>query len=157
MSSNIEQAIHNALTDALELTVPNVLVAYLRILGYALPSGASTPIPHEALVAFEHALDKEPAGALGRRMYTAEVARLRREYWKERIGVPAGGRCTCPACGKTVAYEKEEAEEEAQKAMRQKDGRRKLKGRRVVKRRREPTYRNPPIDPYGPSTSALAL
>ena len=55
-------------------------------------------------------------GLLGR-TYTAEVTRLRKEYWKSRLGVTAATRCTCPTCGNTVSYTAEdfaEAENEGE-------------------------------------------
>ncbi|KAF9810509.1 hypothetical protein IEO21_06870 [Rhodonia placenta] len=60
MTTNIELAISSVLQRGLAISVSNVLLAYLRILGYAPPDATDVSVPHEAVVAFEHALDKEP-------------------------------------------------------------------------------------------------
>ncbi|KZT12258.1 uncharacterized protein LAESUDRAFT_754745 [Laetiporus sulphureus 93-53] len=170
MPTSIEKAISTVLQQGEPLAVANVLVAYLKILGYMAPDDKELSVPHEALVAFEHALDKEPALSLRRqaskcsvlcqRMYTAEITQLRKEYWRERLGFVAAARCTCPTCGNTVAYRKEEFEDTEEEVItpptRIKASRRKVKARRLAKRLRD--ARNiAPIDPYGPSTSALVL
>ncbi|KZT69523.1 hypothetical protein DAEQUDRAFT_765368 [Daedalea quercina L-15889] len=175
MPTNIELAIASVMYKHKELTVHNVLVDYLRIIGYIEPGQKEVTVPHDAVVAFEHALDKEPLlrkrcgaldAALCTRMYTKEITELRREYWKEKLGSSSPVRCTCPTCGCTVAYEKDpevvEGEDdvlaEKRKPRRLKDGRRKLKPRRgVAKRLQDITCANIPFDPYGPSTSASVM
>lgn len=116
MPTNIELAISAVLYRHKELTVHNVLVDYLRIIGYIEPGQKEATVPHDAVVAFEHALDKEPLlrrrcpspdASLCTRMYTKEITALRKEYWKEKLGSSSPVRCTCPTCGCTVAYEKD--------------------------------------------------
>lgn len=116
MPTNIELAISAVLYRHKELTVHNVLVDYLRIIGYIEPDQKEATVPHDAVVAFEHALDKEPLlrrrcsspdASLCTRMYTKEITTLRKEYWKEKLGSSSPVRCTCPTCGCTVAYEKD--------------------------------------------------
>ncbi|CCL99756.1 uncharacterized protein FIBRA_01778 [Fibroporia radiculosa] len=171
MATNIELAISSVLQRGEPLIVANVLVSYLKILGYMAPDTRELTVPHEALVAFEHALDKEPVLSLRhgasqtqctvirRRMYTAEIAELRKTYWKERLGMTSAMRCTCPSCGSTLTYRRDELEEKLVDAVSSqrfsKDGRRKLKKKKVIKRRQDLKGSNPPLDPYGPSTSAF--
>ncbi|EPS95563.1 hypothetical protein FOMPIDRAFT_1151979 [Fomitopsis schrenkii] len=171
MPTNLEVAISALLSRNKELTVQNVLVDYLRVIGYIEPGQKEVTLPHDALVAFEHALDKEPLlrkccrspdAGLCTRMYTKEITALRKEYWKEKLGSSSPVRCTCPTCGCTVAYEKgpqaiEDDDDVLEEKRRLKEGRRKAKSRRVAKRLRDTTRSNIPLDPYGPSTSACMI
>jgi len=173
MSTSIQQAIATVLERNESLTIANVLAAYLKILGYMATDATETDMPQEALVAFEHALDKEPVlsrrratatcVALCKRMYTAEITQLRKEYWRERLGAIDAVRCTCPSCGNTVSYTREDPESQDAEAKgtpkRVKDGQRRVKARRVANYRRDLPRSDPPRDrdPYAPSTSALVL
>ncbi|OCH85240.1 hypothetical protein OBBRIDRAFT_829038 [Obba rivulosa] len=164
MATNIEQAISTLLRGSQPLTLSNVLRAYLRVAGLApVEDGAELVIPHDALVAFEHALDKEPVFAVRHRPFTQEIAQLRRTYWEERLGAGAGSasRCTCPSCGKTVKCAKEAEQEgmvQGEEGEKRRGGaRRRVKKKRVPKRRDASSDRSVSYDPYGPSTSACLL
>ncbi|KAH9912940.1 uncharacterized protein B0H18DRAFT_218290 [Fomitopsis serialis] len=174
MLTNIELAISSVLRKREEVTVPSVLVDYLRIIGYIAPGQKEVIVPHEAVAAFEHALDKEPVlrarratpdASLRTHMYTKEITKLRKEYWKQKLSASYPVRCTCPTCGHTVPYERQpEVDEhnddvlaEKRKLRRLKGGGKKVKSRRVVKRPRDSTCAVAPIDPYGPSTSAFVM
>ncbi|TFY62731.1 hypothetical protein EVJ58_g3682 [Rhodofomes roseus] len=175
MPTNIELAIASVLYRRKELTVYNVFIDYLRIIGYIAPGQKEATVPHDAVVAFEHALDKEPIlrhrrltpdAALCTRMYTKEITELRKTYWTEKLGSSSPVRCTCSTCGCTIAYEKEaEVDErkddvlaEKHRSRRLRDERRKVKSRRVAKRLRDSgTCAIAPLDPYGPSTSTSVM
>ncbi|EMD39470.1 hypothetical protein CERSUDRAFT_111776 [Gelatoporia subvermispora B] len=110
MATNIEQAISSVFCANLPLTLSNVLRAYLfATVLEPLEDTSKLLISHEALVTFEHALDKEPVFAVRSRPFTQEIAQLRKQYWEEHLGEGKGSvnRCTCPSCGKTVKYTKE--------------------------------------------------
>ncbi len=99
MWTNIELAINFLLSIKQPLTVPNVLSAYIEVAGFR-----ST---EDAVVAFEHALDKhplplnyEPQGTVYHRPFILEVDHIRRDYWKERLGDAAN--CTCNEGGNPV-------------------------------------------------------
>ncbi|KAH9948311.1 hypothetical protein B0H21DRAFT_690334 [Amylocystis lapponica] len=163
MSTSLEQAISALLCHDQPLTVVNVLNAYLHATGFIASDATQATVGHEAVIAFEHALDKQPlyaqsAGeAFRQRLYTAEVTRLRREYWQERLGAGAVSRCTCPTCGKTVAYAKEVEKEIEGARARTRDGKRKSKKKSAVRRLSESSDGSVTLDPYGPSTSAYIL
>ncbi|KAI0727127.1 hypothetical protein C8Q72DRAFT_782428 [Fomitopsis betulina] len=165
MHTNLEHAISAVLTQDKELTVHNVLVDYLRVTGYTVPGQKEVKLPHDALVAFEHALDKEPLlrkccrspdAGLCTRMYTKEITALRKEYWVGKLGSSC---CTCPSCGCMVAYEKgPEAIDNDDAVLQEKRRvRRKAKNRRIAKRLRDTTRNSLSMDPYGPSTSAFMI
>ncbi|KAI0917707.1 hypothetical protein AcW1_007158 [Taiwanofungus camphoratus] len=167
MATNIEQAISTLFLHNRPLTLTNVLRAYFAIAGFIEPDATDITVPHEALVAFEHAMDKEPAlsrtvspdGAFHKRLYTAEISELRKEYWQSRLGAGSVVRCTCPSCGKTTGYQREELEEEPESQCAPKrtgNGRRKVK-RKCFKPRKDATCDNAVRDPNGPSTSALVI
>ncbi|EED80550.1 predicted protein [Postia placenta Mad-698-R] len=112
MTTNIELAISSVLQRGLAISVSNVLLAYLRILGYAPPDATDVSVPHEAVVAFEHALDKEPratasSNAFRPRAHLPEITQLRKDYWRERLAAPPAARCTCPSCGHVVSYRRD--------------------------------------------------
>ncbi len=135
MSTTIEKAITSLLQSRHPITLANTLAAYLQLAGFAqsAPEGESPAETTEAaILAFEHALDKHPSppplssrpkrakstsktiatpsyppSAL-MKLYTAEVAQLRKEYWTERLGSGNFMRCTCSGCGRTLKYVTEE-------------------------------------------------
>ena len=101
MSRSIELAVQSLLSKQEPITVGNAITAYLHVAN--LYDEQSDAHIHDALVAFEHALDKQPVFNPGdkdttchHRPYLAEVAQLRRDYWTERL---RDTKCTCGRCG----------------------------------------------------------
>ena len=98
MSKSIERAIDALVAKQEPINVRNVIAAYLQIVNF---NGGDVQLD-DAMVAFEHALDKHPIPLAGNnavcyyRPYILEVDQLRREYWAERMG---GAKCTCGKCG----------------------------------------------------------
>jgi len=165
MATNIEQAIAALLDASQPLTLSNVLRAYLRTADLTpLEDTSELVVTHDSLIAFEHALDKEPVFAVRRRPFTKEIAQLRKAYWEERLGAGAesANRCTCPSCGKTVRTTKEPGEVEAEQgdAGEEKPSggrRRKATTKKAAKQHGGLSGSSPSYDPYGPSTSAYLL
>ncbi|TFK68445.1 hypothetical protein BDN72DRAFT_841834 [Pluteus cervinus] len=92
MSAQLEQAVAALMYSGTPIAVHTVLMTYLRI------SGFST-ICHDAIVAFEHALDKH--GDQPTSYYTAAIIMVRDQYWFDKVGQieeehrHSRGRCTC--------------------------------------------------------------
>ncbi|CAL1713812.1 unnamed protein product [Somion occarium] len=169
MSTTIERALTSLVRAQQPITVVNVLSAYLQIAGFATePSAAS----EDAILAFEHALDKHPAPppmrttrngkivpssnvpATGRRKYSADVARLREEYWKDKLGKSAKLKCTCADCGGFVGYVENGHVVDDHSSQKKRVVKKRKTKKRVVKRvhESETTW-----DPYAPSTSTFVL
>lgn len=96
MLSNIEQAVANIVASEQEVVLVNVLDAYIRVAGFTHWSA-------DAIVAFEHALDKYPDSAEKVDSVLAKlITELRQSYWYQMLGVPKGGEAhysSCPCCG----------------------------------------------------------
>ncbi|GBE85087.1 hypothetical protein BKA93DRAFT_783952 [Sparassis latifolia] len=164
MPTSLELAISSVISSQKSLSVPNVLAAYLHTTGF-LPEPDLThcggAVAHEALVAFEHALDKQPAPPRSR-VHAAEIDDVRKRYWLSRLGNEAPNRCTCPSCGKTVAYARAQLEDQKEQEasgekpkQKTRDGRKKKK--RVVKRRTGSSDSSSSYNPYGASSSTSVL
>lgn len=150
MSTTIERAITALVQADKPITVPNTLAAYLQLAVFAdssMEDVSNVETTEAAILAFEHALDKHPSPpplpttrrmstskvsasicapstpSAWTRLYMAEVAQLRKEYWTERIGSASGMRCTCSKCGRTIKY-MEEKEPELLETQRQVGGKR---------------------------------
>lgn len=83
MHSNIEQAVADVVVANKPVTVANTFPIYMRVAGF----GA---LCEEAIVAFEHALDKHPMRSLKAHIpYTNAILRLRSEYWYDKLGSDA--------------------------------------------------------------------
>lgn len=116
MSITLDQAIGSLLHAAIPITIANVFAAYIRIVGL----DEDGIVEEATIIAFEHALDKYPIPIpaqrrvqcdasffSGMRPYAKQVAEVRKEYWREKLGCENASRCTCTGCGKTVHYEPE--------------------------------------------------
>ncbi|OBZ71393.1 hypothetical protein A0H81_08889 [Grifola frondosa] len=108
MSINIENAISSLIQSNQPVTISNVITMYLYVTG-SVDLLADEASHHQAVIAFEHAMDKYPmiscteATILKTRLYSAEVSQLRRQYWKEVVGNMNGFRCQCESCGQYYA------------------------------------------------------
>jgi len=148
MSITLDQAIASLVKAAIPITITNVLSAYLRIVGVSKEG----TVEEGTIIAFEHALDKYPIPIPQRnriqnsvcdasflkfiRPYTVQVAQVRKEYWKEKLGCVNASRCTCTGCGKTVRYELENDQQRGEaeaKYPRKAIKRKPLKKRKIVK------------------------
>lgn len=109
MCTTIEKALQSLIKADQPLTVVNVLSAYLELAGFAVTD--RNTVSADAIVAFEHALDKHPAPPPPRKTksgkliptketprWSCEVAKLRDEYWKDR----SGKKCKCRKCGGVI-------------------------------------------------------
>ena len=126
MSTTIEKALQSLNKADQPLTVDNVLSAYLELAGFTKSERGA--VSADAILAFEHALDKHPAPPSPRRTksgkliipcldslssqelggwarWSYEVAKLRDEYWKDRL---ANGKCRCRKCGGMLSERVEE-------------------------------------------------
>jgi hypothetical protein len=121
-STSIHQAISHALTasEPIPITVSHILPLYIRFAGF-------DKLCHDALVAFEHAMEKgrvvgssitppdsdqtdlqaHPTlvmGMLDAWQVEVAVVKLRDEYWKRKLGGEYEGKetkvCTCEECGR---------------------------------------------------------
>ncbi|KAI0629940.1 hypothetical protein C8Q77DRAFT_1139512 [Trametes polyzona] len=191
--TNIEHAIVAVKERGHELTVPNVLAAYIHCVAAHIPPEDATDenaIAQAAITLFERAMDKYPAPAppakakatskaqrvarptvaeeaakdvLAKRMFCAEVAQLRGEYyqalWRPSDSAAGYQGCKCLSCGCLLKVRSSEVrkldspgEDDASEA-------RPVRKRRVrktaVKKRR--AVNSVPFDPYAPSTSRAAI
>ncbi|KAI0642836.1 hypothetical protein C8Q79DRAFT_916053 [Trametes meyenii] len=205
--ANIDRAISAVKDLGHELTVPNVLAAYIQCVGaHATPEDApdSKVAARAAIVSFERAMDKYPVpapprgtaatrtrtkssilaetkapkkapeqvlacGGLGKRMYCAEVARLRDEYrqamWRASDYGAGYEGCTCLSCGCLLSARREQLRPLVS------EGEDDVYGRDAAaapvsarkRRTREAVTKKPrgaesaPLDPYAPSTSRAAV
>ncbi|GBE90018.1 hypothetical protein BKA93DRAFT_460201 [Sparassis latifolia] len=160
MSTSIEQAICTLVRQNKPLDIINVLTAYLHIVGYI--EGADLTgvrLVPDAIIAFEHALDKQPVprvrspratAPFTERPYAVEIAELRKQYWTEMMDIGGFSRCTCAACGHRFTYVPEEMIGENDAVPRQK----RVGGlRRKPKRKGISKNSTTSFDPYGPSSS----
>ncbi|KAF5344375.1 hypothetical protein D9758_013239 [Tetrapyrgos nigripes] len=123
-STSIHKAISQALSasEPKSITVAHILPIYIRFAGF-------DKLCHDALVAFEHAMEKGRVvgssitppdatdgddihqaypdlvkGMLNTWQLEAAVIKLREEYWKKKLGGGQGGEgtsvCTCEECGR---------------------------------------------------------
>lgn len=111
MLTTLEQAISALHISKQPITVRNAIAAYFNVAGF----NGSDVCVEDAVVAFEHALDKHPlppacASLACRRQFVPEVDRLRKEYWTERSGCfhCVCGKCGCPVVPKELAARTEE-------------------------------------------------
>lgn len=100
MLSTLEQAINSLHTSKQPITVRNAIAAYLSVGGF---SGTDVCV-EDAVVAFEHALDKHPLPPMDssttyHRQFVLEVDVLRKKYWTEKSGC---SHCVCGKCGSTL-------------------------------------------------------
>lgn len=159
MSTTIEKAITSLVQASQPITVANALAAYLQLAGFGSEGDSGFETTEAAILAFEHALDKHPSpppplptprtkrgksttrvvisppdspsALMSMRLYTEEVAQLRKQYWTERLGNGNYMRCTCSGCGRTLKYVTEEENnvlEEAEPPMEKK---------RTIRRKRQ--------------------
>lgn len=93
MRTNIERAINDLILSNKDITLANALPAYLREAGFEKTSP-------DALVAFEHALDKYPM----RRdescaVLVKGISKITKEYWSSKPAMLADIRCKyCDTC-----------------------------------------------------------
>ncbi|KAK7676470.1 hypothetical protein QCA50_020544 [Cerrena zonata] len=162
MCTTIEKALQSLLKAEQPLTVANVLSAYLEIAGFTTTNPDT--VSEDAIMAFEHALDKHPAPPPPRKTksgkliprketqrWSFEVAKLRDEYWIDRLGVKSCAKCKCRKCGRYIGSTP--AIEEAPTQKKRVVNKRGTK-KRIVKRKAEIKS---VWDPYAPSTSAFVL
>lgn len=89
MHNNIEQAVLDVVSAQQKVVLPNVISAYVRVAGF--PEWC-----HDALVAFERALDKQPDSADKADCISAKlISDIRQSYWYNMLGVGGveGGQC----------------------------------------------------------------
>ncbi|KAK7036525.1 hypothetical protein VNI00_011722 [Paramarasmius palmivorus] len=86
-SRSIDLAIHEVTQSLQSITVSTVLPIYLRVAGFE-------SLCPEAIVAFEHAMDKG-------RLSDSQSQRLRNEYWMSKLGgcKDKDKVCQCSECG----------------------------------------------------------
>lgn len=115
--NNLENAIATVLSYNEPLTIHITLAAYIISRGDTYVPGRG--VPHHILAAFEHALDKYPAPSTkstpqsSRRPYTAEIAKLRKDYWTAKFehSESRALHCTCKGCGQKLGCTRAELEE----------------------------------------------
>ncbi|KAJ3536206.1 hypothetical protein NM688_g6868 [Phlebia brevispora] len=166
MTRSIERAIDALVARQEPITVQNVITAYFHVVNF---SGGGVQLD-EAMLAFEHALDKHPlpvsadGASYCYRPYVDEVDRLRRDYWAERMG---GAKCTCGKCGCPIFEEQQlsqsthgQAVEELHSSAR---GKRKVKGgkrkakKRVAKKRLPDSSDESSLQSTNPSTTTYSF
>jgi hypothetical protein len=86
-SRSIDLAIHEVTQSLQSITVSTVLPIYLRVAGFE-------SLCPEAIIAFEHAMDKG-------RLSDSQSQRLRDEYWMSKLGgcKDKDRVCQCSECG----------------------------------------------------------
>ncbi|KAI0823285.1 hypothetical protein BC628DRAFT_1325330 [Trametes gibbosa] len=186
MHTNIEHAIVAVKERGHELTVPNVLAAYIQHIAVHIPPEDATDdgkMAQAAITSFERAMDKYPApspqpfrvsakaGALAKtadevghdmkRMFCAEVAQLRGEYlqasWRTDQGYSG---CRCLSCGSLLKMHSSQV-----RKLDDGEGEANASIARPVRKRRagKPTTKKTRaakkliFDPYAPSTSTAAI
>ncbi|KAH0832262.1 hypothetical protein J3R83DRAFT_13248 [Lanmaoa asiatica] len=93
MCTNIERAINDLILSDKDVTLANALPAYLQEAGFKKMSP-------DALIAFEHALDKYPMHRDESRAVLARcISRIATEYWSSKPDILADiCRTHCDAC-----------------------------------------------------------
>ncbi|KAI0671266.1 hypothetical protein C8Q78DRAFT_973964 [Trametes maxima] len=204
--ANIDRAISAVKDLGHELTVPNVLAAYIQYVGAPTTPGDpsdSKAAAQAAMISFERAMDKYPVPApprgtattktrtkastapeskvpkkapeqavccaLGKRMYCAEVARLRDEYrqamWRASDYGAGYERCTCLSCGCLLSARREQLRPLVSEGEDDVHGQDTAAAPVAARKRRtrENATKKPrgaesaPLDPYAPSTSRAAI
>ncbi|KAH8078393.1 hypothetical protein BXZ70DRAFT_659992 [Cristinia sonorae] len=171
MSTAIEQAIAYLIQSQQPLTVSNVVPIYLA---YAGLSSTAKADPLTAMIAFERAMDKHPMPPLRlttqniqptlqtasnsppplKRLYHAEVEKLRRDYWAKANGGNGATTCTCRNCGRRLS----DVNEDPLSLHTDPAPTQRKKGTTVQKRKKKRLARPAhDADPYGASTSAQCL
>lgn len=116
MSASLELAITYVTRHQEPLNPVSVMHHYIVQAGYEYVEGE--PVVFEAVIAFEHAMDKYPTpmpsnnvpqteGSFHRRQtFARAIEDIRRAYWKAKLGheISDVERWTCPCCGKTTGY-----------------------------------------------------
>lgn len=88
MHTNIEHAIDDLILSNKDITLANTLPAYLRVAGFKMSP--------DALIAFEHALDKYPTHTGGSRaVFVKGISGVSTEYWSSEYKALA---IPCPCC-----------------------------------------------------------
>lgn len=91
MHSNIERAVADIITANKAVTVANIFPIYIRVAGF-------DTVCDEAVIAFEHALDKHPLpSAEAPVQYANAISKLTSEYWCQKLGV-TGAACQDKQC-----------------------------------------------------------
>lgn len=102
MMRTIEQAISDLILSNKAITVANAFPVYMRLAGF-------NSLCDEAVMSFEHAMDKYPAKPpKARATFIKEVKELRDGYWLDKLGgTPSdfcGGFCGgCSRCNEHMA------------------------------------------------------
>ncbi|KAF8546910.1 hypothetical protein OG21DRAFT_1517776 [Imleria badia] len=156
MRTNIEHAIHELILSNKDITLANALPAYLRVAGFK-------KISPDALIAFEHALDKYPTRTEASRAdFVKGIYGISTEYWTSKYNTLAIIPCTyCDTHACQVFNLKAEAkahvcgspEDEGKKGKASK--RRLTSKKKGVRAKRDVTTAR--FDPFAPSTSAVML
>ncbi|KDQ51546.1 hypothetical protein JAAARDRAFT_40996 [Jaapia argillacea MUCL 33604] len=85
MRTNIERVISSLLQNGKPITLSTTFPAYMSMAGFG------TTLCAEALVAFEHAMDKHPAKTnAARAVYAEEIRQLKKEYFLDKLGCSDG-------------------------------------------------------------------
>jgi hypothetical protein len=176
MRTNIERAINDLILSDKDITLANALPAYLREAGFK-------KMTVDALVAFEHALDKYPTRPdASRAVFVKGISGITTEYWASKYNALANipcSYCDTYACrlfnlraeaeARVYGHPEKEKEKRAPKRRRRSLSttilmefvdlgnplvKSKKKGRRVRAKQDIVTAR---VDPSAPSTSAVML
>lgn len=104
MRTNIERAINDLILSNKDITLENALPAYIVEAGFEKMSA-------DALIAFEHALDKYPTRRdKSRAVFVNGISRITTEYWSNKSAVLDDIGCTyCDACARRLLYFRAEA------------------------------------------------